>query len=146
MILKKHESSDVIKVMYDSSTIAASTYNKETSDLTIIFSKGGQYKYPGVLATDYVLFESAESQGKVLNTNIKKYPFEKLADVDTSIILNEITTLRAAAKKAQLEKLQDYFVREMKGIIVLAESPKLLSLSDLEPLQKAINDYLTATL
>ncbi len=144
MILKKQEKDNLIKAVYDSSTIAASTYNKETTDLVIIFSKGGQYKYPGVIATDYTLFESAESQGKVLNTHIKKYPFQRLEDVDPAAIITEINNLKAAEKKAHIEGLQDYLVREMKGLIALAESPKIFNSEDLEPLQKKITDFMTA--
>jgi hypothetical protein len=53
MILKRVEKDDEIKAMYNSSNILASTYNKKTSELTLIFKRGAQYKYKDVAMTDY---------------------------------------------------------------------------------------------
>jgi hypothetical protein len=84
MLLKKQEKDNVTKAIFSSSNICASTYDRTTKNLTIIFNKGAQYKYPNVSETDYTRFELADSQGVVFNSHIKKYDFEKLDNVDTS--------------------------------------------------------------
>lgn len=94
MILKKQEKNGKIKAIYSSSNICASVYDTETSDLTIIFSNGGQYNYSNVAKTDYMRFELADSQGSVMNSHIKKYAFKKLESVDTSEILKEVEQLK----------------------------------------------------
>lgn len=93
MILKKQEKNGKIKAMYSSSNICASIYDTTTNELTLIFNNGGQYKYTGVSNTDYMRFEIADSQGSVMNTHIKKYPFTKLDKVDTTEILKEVAEL-----------------------------------------------------
>ena len=93
MILKKQEKNGKIKAMYSSSNICASIYDTTTNELTLIFNNGGQYKYTGVSNTDYMRFEIADSQGSVMNTHIKKYPFTKLDKVDTTEILKEVEEL-----------------------------------------------------
>jgi hypothetical protein len=98
MILKKQEKNGKVKAMYSSSNICASVYDTETGDLTLIFNNGGQYQYGGVSKTDYMRFEVADSQGSVMNTHIKKYPFTKLDKVDTSEILKEVQDLSATAE------------------------------------------------
>lgn len=93
MILKKQEKNEKVKAIYSSSNICASTYDKDTKSLVIIFNNGGQYLYEGVSLTDYTRFESADSQGIVMNSHIKKHPFTKLDKVDTTAILTEIADL-----------------------------------------------------
>ncbi len=94
MILKKQERDNIIKAIYDSSNILASVYDGNNKDLTIIFKKGAQYKYPNVSAIDYILFETAESQGIVFNAHIKKYPFEKLEEMNPVELITEIENLK----------------------------------------------------
>ena len=84
MILEKIEKNGLIEVLYESSNIVASKYNKSAKSLSIIFKHGGNYVYSNVPETDYFRFETAESQGKVLNSNIKKYAFIKEENVDVS--------------------------------------------------------------
>lgn len=93
MILKKQEKDEITKAIYSSSNICASTYDKDSKSLVIIFNNGGQYLYEGVSLTDYTRFESADSQGKVLNSHIKNHPFKKLDKVDTTELLNEVKVL-----------------------------------------------------
>ena len=93
MILKRKETEKEIKVIYKSSNILGSTYLSESGDLTLIFNKGNRYKYPKVSKTDYARFEMADSQGKVFNTHIKPYAFEKLDSVDPDSIITEIDSL-----------------------------------------------------
>ena len=94
MILKKQEKDNVIKAIYDSSNILASIYNKENMDLTLIFKKGAQYKYPNVTLTDYTKFEIAESQGIIFNSHLKKYTFEKLQEINPTELITEIDKLK----------------------------------------------------
>ena len=81
MILKRTEKDGMIKAMYESSNILASTYNTVNQQLTIIFNRGAQYTYDEISASEYMRFETADSQGKVLNSHIKKHNFTKLDDV-----------------------------------------------------------------
>ena len=72
MILNKHEENGSIENLYLSSNILASKYNTINKKLAIIFKGGRQYLYHDVKREDYNVFESAESQGKILNSLIKK--------------------------------------------------------------------------
>jgi len=63
---------------YNSSTISHAAYNFTTKDLTVHFNFA-TYVYEDVSLEDFLLFESAESQGKALNEFIKpKHAFEKI--------------------------------------------------------------------
>jgi hypothetical protein len=75
MLLKKQENDNVTKAIYASSNVCASTYDRTTKNLTIIFNNGGQYRYTNVSETDYTRFELADSQGVIINSHIKKYAF-----------------------------------------------------------------------
>lgn len=108
MILKRQEKNGKIKAMYSSSTICASVFDTATKDLTVIFNNGGQYKYPSVDLTDYTRFETADSNGSVFNTYIKKKytNFEKLDKLDENTIqaiLKEVDELKTAEEKASTE-------------------------------------------
>jgi len=141
MVLKRKEENNIIKAMYDSSNILASIYNKDNSDLTLIFNKGTQYKYPNVTITDYTRFELAESQGKVFNTHIKQYAFEKLEIIDPSTIITEIQTMKVDETKVLLEAKQMGVVKLMKGLLV--DETKSFTEIQLNQLQDAITNYLT---
>lgn len=108
MILKRQEKNGKIKAMYSSSTICASVFDTATKDLTVIFNNGGQYKYPSVELTDYTRFETADSNGSVFNTYIKKKytNFSKLDKLDENTIqaiLKEVDELKTAEEKASTE-------------------------------------------
>jgi hypothetical protein len=122
MLLKKQEKDNLIKTIYASSNICASTYDKTSKDLTIIFNNGGQYKYPNVSENDYTRFELADSQGVVFNSHIKKYSFEKLDKVDPSKILAEITELKDAEKKAKIDYTAKLLVGAMNAVSVYFET------------------------
>ena len=126
MILKRKEKDGLIKAIYSSSNICASVYNKITNELTVIFNHGGQYKYIEVPKTDYMRFETADSQGSVLNTNIKKYTSSKLDNVDTTEILKEVEELKTetetesditpdAATKEMLQTMSDIISNYLKN-------------------------------
>lgn len=118
MILNRKETENKIKAMYKSSTILASTYEKDTKALTIIFTNGGQYKYADVTLTDYTRFETADSQGVILNSHIKKYTFEKLAPADNiPAILKAIEDASKTDDKATLESKTKTMLAEMNQLI-----------------------------
>jgi hypothetical protein len=100
MILERVEKDDLVKVIYESSNVVASTYNKTNKNLNVIFKYGGSYTYQNVSATDYFRFETADSQGKELNTTIKKYAFLKHENVDTDDVVKKIKELKGEEVKA----------------------------------------------
>ncbi len=73
MVLLKHEENGSIECLYNSSNILGSKYLIGEKKLAVIFSSGRQYVYEGVKYEDYNKFEKGDSQGKLLNTVIKKY-------------------------------------------------------------------------
>jgi hypothetical protein len=121
MIVKRIEKNNTIKVMYASSTICATTYEKDTKDLTVIFNNGGRYKYPNVSLTDYTRVETAESNGSSFNTHIKKNytKFEKLDSLDESKI------------KAILAEIKELTPEEEKVDVVVVEKEMLESMGNL---------------
>lgn len=146
MILKRQEKDGIIKAMYSSSNICASTYNSTNNELTIIFNHGGQYKYTDVAKTDYMRFELAESQGSVLNTHIKKYATSKMDNVDTALIMLEVETLKKeedehvspeVATKTMLESMSNIISNYLKNGNVTAAS--------LNDLKKGISTYENVT-
>lgn len=131
MILKRQEKDGIIKAIYSSSNICASTYNSTSNELTIIFNHGGQYKYLDVAKTDYMRFETAESQGSVLNTHIKKYTSAKLDAVDVTEIIKEVESLKEdedkhvspdVATKTMLEAMSNIISNYLKNGNVTAAS------------------------
>ena len=89
MILKRVEKDEKIKSIYESSNILASTYEPKTKDLTIIFKRGAIYTYKNVDKNDYFRFETADSQGEILNKHIKKYEAIKNDVVDVKKIFHK---------------------------------------------------------
>lgn len=100
MILERVEKDELVKAIYESSNIIASTYNRGNKNLNIVFKNGGSYTYQNVPETDYVRFETAESQGKILNTQIKKYSFLKHDNVDTDEVTKKIKDMIREEAKA----------------------------------------------
>jgi alpha-mannosidase len=117
MILKRVEKENEVKCLIESSNILASTYNKGTKDLTLTFKNGTQYKYPNVKNTDYTRFETAESQGKVFNSHIKQYSFEKIGTIDTAAIHESIDTVKVDTRIAMENHIQLY----MKNFLTRCE-------------------------
>ena len=69
----------LIHVDIKSSNIKSTSYNTETSLLTIVFNNGSIYEYSDVPWELFTKFRMADSQGAFLNSNIKpKYTFKKL--------------------------------------------------------------------
>jgi hypothetical protein len=102
MLLEKQIKGDVVISHYNSSNLLVSEYNQLKKDLIITFKDGSVYKYENVPATDYMRFEMADSQGKILNSLIKpKYPFTRIDDVDSDAIKLKIAAIK-------LDKLRDF--------------------------------------
>jgi hypothetical protein len=91
----------------------ASTYEPIKKDLTIIFRRGASYTYKNVNKTDYFRFETADSQGEVLNKHIKKYDTVKNDVVDVKKIEDEILNL----KEEEVNKYKREVVDYLKSVI-----------------------------
>lgn len=95
MLIKRNDNGNKVDVLYESSNILASSWDKNTNDLIITFKRGEQYVFHNVKPTDYARFELAESQGQEFNKRIKNvYKFEKLRLIDIADLLKEINEFR----------------------------------------------------
>jgi hypothetical protein len=62
-----------------STVIASSSYNQETSTLTIVFVSGIVYQYKNVPAKIYQAMKDSRSKGSYFNLHIKDhFEFEKI--------------------------------------------------------------------
>ena len=137
MLLKKNEKGDIVKGIYESSNILTSEYNKKSKDLTIVFSYGGTYTYENVPLTDFTRFEIADSQGKVLNSHIKKYSFINNGKIDTKTIKEDI-------KKIKEDDIKDYLgvvVVFMKGITSEFDTNGDVPKATMDKLKDLISSY-----
>lgn len=141
MLLKKQEKDNVIKAIFSSSNICASTYDRTSKNLTIIFNNGGQYRYPNVSETDYTRFELADSQGVVFNSHIKKYDFEKLDNIDASSILTEITELKEADNKAKITHYEKTMIDRIQAVAVYYEKTQTVDPALYTKMKSSMDDY-----
>lgn len=132
MLLKKTEKDGVVKALYDSSNILASKWNG--TDLTVIFKRGASYTYKGVSKTDYVRFETADSQGAVLNAKIKEYVVVQNDSVDEATIITEIEN----SKKESLTKFEEGMIEYMRLISTAYEKNPILTKPSLEKLAEML--------
>ena len=128
MILKRVETDVKIKAIYESSNILASTYEPSKKDLTIIFKRGASYTYKNVDKTDYFRFETADSQGEVLNKHIKKYDAVKNDEVDVKKIEDEILNLR----EEEINKYKGEVVGYLKDVVETWNQSGKLKSDDLD--------------
>lgn len=128
MILKRVETDEKVKAIYESSNILASTYAPKTKDLTVIFKRGASYTYKNVDKTDYFRFETADSQGEVLNKHIKKYDAVKNDAVDVKKIEDEILNLR----EEEINKYKGEVVDYLKDIVETWNQSGKLKSDDLD--------------
>jgi len=85
-------SNNVDKAWYRSSNVLYSECidnEDKFKTLKVVFSNGRQYQYDDVDVRDYLFFRENCSQGKVLNSNIKKYNCTRLDDADVNLINEE---------------------------------------------------------
>jgi hypothetical protein len=141
MLLKKQENNNVTKAIYASSNVCASTYDRTSKNLTIIFNNGGQYSYSNVSETDYTRFELADSQGVILNSHIKKYDFEKLDKVDPSKILAEVTELKDAEKKNKIIHYTKTLVDVMDAVSGYFQKTDSIDPALYAKMKSAMDDY-----
>lgn len=141
MLLKKQETDNKVKSIYESSNICASIYDKDNSDLTIIFNNGGQYIYEGVTKNDYLRFEMADSQGAVFNSHMKKYLFKKLDKVDVKDILVEINSIKNAEDKVKIDYAIGVLIEKMKAVIQNYNTTGELETGLLGKVREAIAEY-----
>lgn len=135
MIIDKVEKNGVIEAIYESSNIIASKYNQSDKTLNIIFKHGGSYSYSNVENTDYIRFETAESQGKILNSNIKKYAFIKNENVDTSEVVDKIKKL----KKEEIKSFEETILKLLNENSLSYDNTN--KFSNLDKLFRAIDAY-----
>jgi hypothetical protein len=146
MILKRQETDGIIKAIYSSSNICASTYNTTNNDLVIIFNHGGQYKYTNVSKTDYMRFETADSQGSVLNAYIKKYASSKMDGVNVDEIMKEVETLKEEDDKhVSPEVATKTILKNMSDIIGDYIKNGNITITSLDELKKGIATYENVT-
>jgi hypothetical protein len=83
---------NIDKCWYDSTNIIYSECEDKVDDfkaLKIVFKGGRTYNYKEIDVRDYVAFKHATSQGKALNTFLKKYEYEKVEESTDLELLNE---------------------------------------------------------
>ena len=108
MLLEKQIKQDVVVSHYNSSNLLVSEYDQLSKDLIITFKNGGVYKYDKVTATDYMRFELADSQGKVLNSLIKpNYAFTRLEDVDADALALKIQAIKLDGLRTFQEEIKE---------------------------------------
>lgn len=141
MLLKKQETDNKTKSIYESSNICASIYDKSNNSLTIIFNNGGQYIYEGVSSSDYLRFEVADSQGAVFNSHLKKYPFQKLDKVDVKDILVEIHEIKNIEDKIKINHVVGLMMDKMRTVSKYYETTGEVETGLLNKVREAIADY-----
>ena len=90
MILRRESKGDKTTAYYKSSNVLSSVYDFANKTLEVTFKRGARYIYEGVENLDYMRFELADSQGKVLDTHIKKYRVSKLDDIEPKLVEDDI--------------------------------------------------------
>jgi hypothetical protein len=141
MLLKRTQKENLIEATYDSSNILSSKYDKDSKKLTITFKRGVQYTYMDVSAADYLRFETAESQGAVLNSHIKSHSFEKGDVVDAKVIQEEIDRL----KREELILIQQSIIDDMESITYEFNTNDKFIEAQLMALAKRITNYFNPT-
>ena len=141
MLLKRTQKENLVESTYDSSNILSSKYDKDSKKLTITFKRGVQYTYMDVSAADYLRFETAESQGAVLNSHIKSHSFEKGDVVDAKVIQEEIDRL----KKEELILIQQSIIDDMESITYEFNTNDKFIEAQLMALAKRITNYFNPT-
>ena len=137
MILERVENGNLVEAIYDSSNIIASSYDKTSSDLTVTFKNGGSYTYLKVSSTDYMRFETADSQGRVLNSNIKSYAFSKNDKVDAEALVARVKLL----KEHELIAARKDVISSMESVKAYFDQTGLLHKAGLEDIAKRVEFY-----
>jgi hypothetical protein len=125
MLLKREEKNGIIEAIYESSNILSSTYDNNTNELIITFKHGKRYKYENVSKSDYMRFETADSQGVVFNSHIKKYVFERIDDFDVKAQITEAEKLKIEEDKALLKAKELDLYSQLKFSTLFIEEGNL---------------------
>jgi len=102
MLLERQKDDNRITSVYDSSNILSSSYDRKNKSMTVVFRSGGGYRYGNVTESEYLMFERADSQGKVFSKMIRQKPTQKiddLSDVDLLTMVAYVDTLKEEKKK-----------------------------------------------
>jgi hypothetical protein len=99
------------KAWYSSSNIIYSEcedHENELKTLRVVFKNGACYAYKNVSVMDYLMFMHGGldgSNGKALNKFIKenKYEYERLEDMNLSLIQEDMETLRKEKEENEKE-------------------------------------------
>lgn len=98
----------VDKCWYESSNIVYSEcldHDNALKEVKVVFKNGNEYTYLEVPVQDYLMFREAPSQGKALNSIIKKYKFVKSEEKrDLEQLNGEKEILLEKAKQALEEQ------------------------------------------
>lgn len=65
---------------FDSSNIAAATYDDVSLSLVVVFHRGARYRYCDVPPATWQGLVAAESAGRYFHANIKPLPTERMED------------------------------------------------------------------
>lgn len=103
---------DVDKTWYDSSNVVyteCDDIDNSLKVLRIFFKNGRVYQYTNIDVNDYLLFREDVSQGKAFTRIIKKYPCERLDDVDIQSIIDKLIALQESNSSVNITNLIEKF-------------------------------------
>ena len=98
---------DIDKCWYNSSNIIYSEcidHDDKLKEVKVVFKNGNEYTYKDVPVQDYLMFREAPSQGKALNSIIKKYEFIKSEEKRDLERLNEEKEMLLEKARQALEE------------------------------------------
>lgn len=126
---------------YDSSNVIYSACydGATTKSLKIVFKGGSTYLYKDINPIDYLLFRDAESNGKVFNTHIKKYPCVKQDNTDLGQLdllkqtfqQDETVTIDHSTLELQINNESGEFVILKNGNIIFSGIEGQISIMNL---------------
>lgn len=125
MILRRDVKGNQVIAYYNSSNILSSIYNTNNKTLEVVFKRGARYLYEGVDNVDYMRFELADSQGKVLDSHIKKYTFTKLDAIEPKKLEEDVDKF----KELEIQNLVTGVIDRLLTIISISDehSPDTLN-------------------
>ena len=98
---------NIDKCWYESSNIVYSEcidHDNALKEVKVVFKNGNEYTYLDVPVQDYLMFREAPSQGKALNSIIKKYEFVKSENKRDLEQLNEEKEMLLEKARQALEE------------------------------------------
>lgn len=103
---------NIDKTWYNSSNIVYSECIDRENEYKIVrvtFNNGRTYEYSDVTVQDYLRFRDSESQGKALNSFIKKYKYEEIDGIDLESLNDELEKLMT---------IDFYFQFDENGLVI----------------------------